>query len=148
MSISLLSTKLHTPQSRPNAVPRARLANVLLDGFHGFHHRGSFALISAPAGFGKTTLLGEFVAGLHQPVAWLSLDDGDNDPIRFWSYLVAALQSVHPSLGDSVLALLQSPQPIPDDALATLLINDLAQLDRKIVLALDDYHLIQNHSLP
>ncbi|HEX8993036.1 MAG TPA: LuxR C-terminal-related transcriptional regulator [Anaerolineales bacterium] len=144
MSVSLLSNKLYTPQRQSHAISRSRLTGTLLDGLP---RPGAFALVSAPAGFGKTTLLSEFVSQLHQPAAWLSLDDGDNDPIRFWSYLIAACQTVAPSVGESALALLQSSTPVPEEAIPTILINDLVRLDRKVVLILDDYHVIHNASI-
>jgi len=144
MSDSLLSTKLYRPQARANAVPRSRLTGQLLDAFR---RPGNFTLLSAPAGFGKTTLLSEFVAQLPQRAAWLSLDEGDNDPIGFWSYVIAACRSIQPHLGEAALALLQSPQPLPDEAAPTLLINDLAALESRLLLILDDYHLIHNPAI-
>ena len=104
-------------------------------------------MLSGPAGFGKTTLLSEFVARLQRPVAWVSLDEGDNDPIRFWTYLIAACQSSWKGVGESALALLRTPQPLPDDTIPTILINDLARQERPVVLILDDYHVIQNPSI-
>ena len=144
MSVSLLSTKLYTPRRQPHAIARLRLTGTLLDGLQ---RPGAIALISAPAGFGKTTLLSEFVSQLRQPAAWLSLDDGDNDPIRFWSYLIAACQAVAPTVGESASALLQSSPQVPEEAIPTILINDLARLDRKVVLIVDDYHVIHNPSI-
>ncbi len=101
----LLLTKLFIPPSRPKVVLRPRLIERLNDGLH-----NKLTLISAPAGFGKTTLVSEWVAGCKQPVAWLSLDDGDNDPARFLTYLVAALQTIAPNIGAGMLAALQNPQ--------------------------------------
>ena len=144
LSDSLLSTKFYIPHARPNAIARPRLTEKLLAGVN---QPGSLVLLSGPAGFGKSTLLGEFVAQLQRPVAWVSLDEGDNDPVRFWSYLIAACQSVRPGVGESALALLKSPQPLPDDAVPTILVNDLAGLDSDLVLVLDDYHAIQNGSV-
>ena len=112
MPVSLLSTKFYIPHPRPDAIQRPHLTARLLACLN---YPGSFALLSGPAGFGKTTLLGEFVTQLHQPVAWVSLDEGDNDPVRFWSYVITACQSVQPGVGESALALFQSPQPLPDD---------------------------------
>ncbi len=144
LSVSLLSTKLYIPHARPNAVARPRLTEKLLAGVK---HPGSFVLLSGPAGFGKTTLLSEWVAQLGQPAAWVSLDEGDNDPIRFWTYLIAACQSVQSGVGEAALALFHSPQPLPDDTIPTILINDLARLEGDLVLILDDYHVIQNQSI-
>jgi LuxR family maltose regulon positive regulatory protein len=111
-------------------------------------------LISAPAGFGKTTLMSEWIAGRDWPVAWLSLDQGDDDLVRFLTYLVAALQTVEASIGEDVSGVLQSPQLPPTESLLTLLLNDLAATclggDHKghpYVLVLDDYHVIHAPSV-
>ena len=141
MSVSLLSTKLYIPPPRANAVVRPRLTEKLSTVLN---QPGSFALLSGPAGFGKTILLSEFVAALKQPVVWVSLDEGDNDPIRFWSYLIAAFQSVQAKVGESALALFQFPQPLPVETVPSILINDLAGLSTDLLLVLDDYHVIQN----
>ena len=98
MSASLLSTKLYRPQPRGHVIARSRLTDKLLEAYH---RPGSFALISAPAGFGKTSLLSEFVMQLLQRAAWLTLDEGDNDPIRFWSYLIEACRSIQPHIGST-----------------------------------------------
>ncbi len=102
MTTPLLATKLYTPPARPNLALRPRLIERLNAELH-----RKLTLVSAPAGFGKTTLLSEC------PVAWLSLDEGDNDPARFLAYLIAALQTVEPGVGEGVLSALQSPQPPP-----------------------------------
>jgi LuxR family maltose regulon positive regulatory protein len=144
MSASLLSTKLHIPHTRINAVSRPQLIEKLRSGMT---HPGSFALLSGPAGFGKTTLLSQFAVEFQRPVAWLSLEAADNDPIRFWTYLIAACQSVQPAIGESGLALLQTPQSLPDETIPTILINDLVGLENDLVLILDDYHTIQNQAI-
>lgn len=144
MSASLLSTKFYIPHARADGVSRPRLTEKLLASLN---QPGCFALLSGPAGFGKTTLLSEFVTQLRRPVGWVSLDEGDNDPIRFWTYLIAACQSVQEEIGKSALALFHTPQPLPDDTIPTILINDLARLDCDIVLVLDDYHVINNPSI-
>jgi len=144
MSASLLSTKIFIPPTRANAIARPRLTEKLLTSLN---QAGSFTLLSSPAGFGKTTLLGQFVAQLRRPVAWVSLDEGDNDPVRFWTYLIAACQSIQDGLGESALALLRTPQPLPVGAVPAILINDLARLDRDLVLVLDDYHTIHNETI-
>jgi LuxR family maltose regulon positive regulatory protein len=100
-------------------------------------------LISAPAGFGKTTLASEWVAGCERPAAWLSLDEGDNDPARFLAYLVAALQTLAANLGKGILGVLQSPQPPPTESILTTLLNEITALPDKFVLVLDDYHVIE-----
>lgn len=106
-------------------------------------------LVSAPAGFGKTTLLSEWIHNSKPRIctAWISLDEGDNDPVRFWDYLIAALQKLQPSCGKSTLPLLHSPETPPIEPLLTILINDLASILGDYVIALDDYHLIENQSI-
>ncbi|HAJ37921.1 MAG TPA: LuxR family transcriptional regulator [Chloroflexi bacterium] len=138
MTTPLLATKLYIPPPRPNAVNRPRLLARLHAGLH-----GRLTLVSAPAGFGKTTLVCAWVAQCGRPVAWLSLDAGDNDPTRFLAYLTAALQRVAPELGVGVLAALRSPQPPPLEALLTALVNELAALPTPALLVLDDYHVIE-----
>jgi ATP/maltotriose-dependent transcriptional regulator MalT len=137
MSTPILATKLYIPRPRPNVVSRPRLLERLNEGLH-----GNLILLSAPAGFGKTTLLSEWVAGLERPVAWLSLDAGENDPTRFLTYLVAALQTIAATLGEGVLGALQSPQPPPLEAILTALLNDIATIQDSFVLVLDDYHVL------
>ena len=115
----ILATKLYIPPLRPNVVSRPRLIERLNEGLH-----RNLILISAPAGFGKTTLVSEWLAGGARPTAWLSLDDQDNDLTRFLTYLVAALQTIAPTIGEGVLGALQSPQPPPTEAILTALLND------------------------
>ena len=98
MNMPILATKLYIPLPRPNVVLRPRLIERLNEGLH-----RKLTLISAPAGFGKTTLVSEWVAACDRPVAWLSLDEGDNDPTRFLTYLVAALQTIAANIGEGVL---------------------------------------------
>ena len=114
MFTPLLATKLYPPPPRPLAVPRPQLLERLNAGLH-----GRLTLISAPAGFGKSTLASAWAAAGGRPVAWLALDAGDNDPVRFLAYLTAAVQTVAPEVGEGVLAALRAPQPPPLDALAT-----------------------------
>src|SRR5436190_5677461 len=108
---ALLRTKLYAPPPRPDLVPRPRLEARLSAGL-----RGKLTLLAAPAGFGKTTLVGAWRAtppGSELPLAWVSLDAGDSDPARFWAYVAAALDSVYAGLGEPALASLQSPRPPP-----------------------------------
>jgi LuxR family maltose regulon positive regulatory protein len=140
----LLTTKLYIPPPRPDLVPRPRLIERLDNGLR-LGHR--LTLISASAGSGKTTLLSEWaVVGAQraapQQFCWLSLDEDDNDPARFWAYVVAALQTIHPQLGQSVLPMLQGPQPPPVRSILTPLLNEVAALPESVVLVLDDYHLV------
>jgi LuxR family maltose regulon positive regulatory protein len=103
---------------------------------------GRLILASAPAGFGKTTLLSERLARCNCPAAWVSLDSADNDPARFLSYLIASLQKVAPGIGQAAQSLLHSPQLPPVESVLTALINDLCSLADHIILVLDDYHVI------
>src|SRR6266536_4664799 len=120
MSTPILTKKLYIPLPRPNVVLRPRLIARLNAGLH-----RKLTLISAPAGFGKTTLLSAWVALCGRPVAWLSLDEGDSDPTRFLIYLVAALQTIAPNIGAGLLSVLQSPQPAPAESILTALLNEI-----------------------
>src|SRR5450759_2459212 len=112
MSEPLILTKLYIPSLRSKIILRPRLIERLTGGMH-----CKLTLISAPAGFGKTTLVSEWVAVCERPVAWLSLDEGDNDPARFLAYLIATLQTIAANIGKGVLAILQSPQPPPTESI-------------------------------
>jgi LuxR family maltose regulon positive regulatory protein len=136
----LLATKLHRPLPRAQLVRRPQLAERLTQGV-----MGPLTLVSAPAGFGKTTLLAQWLAESGMPVAWLSLEPGDNEPVRFLSYLIAALQTLDPHLGAVALTLLQMPQPAAAETVLTLLTNDVGSHGRDggdFALVLDDYHVI------
>jgi ATP/maltotriose-dependent transcriptional regulator MalT len=135
----LLRTKLHVPRSRPGLVARPRLAAQLEEGLS----RG-LVLVAAPAGYGKSVLLSEWARSTGQPVAWLSLDEGDNDPVRFWRHVLAALDGLHPGIAARVGPLTGSPSPSAYEALVTALINDfMAEPERPaVLLVLDDYHVI------
>jgi LuxR family transcriptional regulator, maltose regulon positive regulatory protein len=137
MSTSILATKLYIPSPRPHVVLRPRLIERLNEGLH-----CKLTLISAPAGFGKTTLVSQWLAEDARPAAWLSLDEGDNDPARFLTYLVAALQTLAATLGEGVVGVLQSPQPPPIEAILTALLNDITSIRDHFVLVLDDYHVL------
>ncbi len=165
MSTPILATKLYIPPARPTLVRRPHLLARLNAALA---HK--LTLISAPAGYGKTTLVSEWIhqkdeggrmedgsrqAALHPSffilhpsrIAWLSLDEGDNDPTRFLTYFVAALQTLAPQLGVGVLALLQSPQPPPLETTLTALLNEIATLPDQVVLILDDYHLMEANAV-
>jgi len=135
--IPLLATKLYIPRWRPGLVSRPRLIERLDQGTE-----RKLTLVSAPAGFGKTTLVSEWVADCERLTAWLSLDDADNDRARFLTYLVAALQSVAPSIGAGMVGALQSPQPPSTESILTSLLNEITTLPDTVVLVLDDYHAI------
>ena len=138
MSTPLLATKLYLPPLRRKVVSRSRLFERLNKGLH-----SKLTLISAPAGFGKTTLLSAWLARCERPVAWLSLDERDNDPARFLTYLVAAVQTTAPTLGKGVLRALHSPQPPSTEALLTVLLNEITTIDAPFVLVLDDFHVLE-----
>ncbi|MCB8921157.1 MAG: LuxR family transcriptional regulator [Ardenticatenaceae bacterium] len=142
MSGDLLQTKLYAPRLRPSLVPRPRLIKKLNAGLD-----GKLTLISAPAGFGKTTLVSEWIhhsSFIVHPlkVTWLSLDEADADPTRFLTYLVAALQKIAPAIGEGVLNVLQSPQTPPTESILTPLLNEIAIIPDELALILDDYHVI------
>ena len=144
MSTPILATKLYAPQPRPNVVLRPCLIERLDEGL-----QSRLILVSAPAGFGKTTIVSEWTAGCKrlEPAvrpAWLSLDEGDSDSVRFLAYLVAALQTVAADVGQGVLGMLQSPQPPPTESMLSTLVNEIAALPHGVVLILDDYHLVDS----
>jgi len=146
VSTPILATKLYIPSPRPKVVLRPRLIQQLNEGLPSGRTPG-VTLISAPAGFGKTTLVSEWVAGCERPAAWLSLDDGDNDPARFLTYLVAALQTIAQNIGAGVLGVLQSPQPPPIESILTALLNEITTVPEDFVLILDDYHVIDSKAV-
>src|SRR4051812_10282744 len=126
--LTVLETKLYVPQPREGRVARSRLSERLDRGA-----TSKLVLVSAPAGFGKTTLLAEWLAsaadGRTHSAAWLSLDAGDNDPAHFWTYVIAGLRTLAPTMGASALELLQAPQALPVQSVLTTLINDLGGID-------------------
>ncbi len=142
---TMLATKLFIPRPAPTLVARPRLMARLTAGA-----QRSLTLVTAPAGWGKTTLLsawrsdpgsGAFV------VAWVSLDAGDNDPVRFWSYVITALDSIYAGVGETPLALLRSPRPPPMESVLTTLLNNLAAQPVDGLLVLDDYHVIESQPI-
>jgi LuxR family maltose regulon positive regulatory protein len=139
---ALLATKLHVPGPRPGFVPRPRLVEQLEDGLA----RG-LLLVCAPAGFGKTSLLADWAQRGRLPLGWLSLDQADNDPARFWRHAVAALDRARPGIAEQVAPLLGPPAPRSFEGLVTVLINQLAAQPDQVLLVLDDYHLIEAQPL-
>lgn len=137
MSIPILATKLYVPPPRSRAVFRPRLIKQLNQGLH-----SKLILISAPAGFGKTTLVSEWVGELERATAWLSLDERDNDLIRFLTYFIHALQTIAPTIGEGLLAVLQSHQVASTESLLTVLLNEISTISDNFVLILEDYHVI------
>ncbi|MCI0695626.1 hypothetical protein L0337_26935 [candidate division KSB1 bacterium] len=135
---ALLPTKLYIPPARTDLVQRRHLTNRLNEGM-----QRRLTLISAPAGFGKTTLLGEWIPTSSRCVTWVSLDKGDNDAIRFWTYVIAALQMLRSDLGKKTQGLLNSPQPPTFETILTSLVNEIAAFPDVFALVLDDYHVIE-----
>lgn len=140
MTVPLLATKLFLPSPRPNTVSRPRLSERLSVGLA---TGCKLTLISAPAGFGKTTLVSEWVSCCGRPAAWLSLDVGDKDPVRFILYLITALQTIKAGIGEGLLAALQSPQPPTSETCLTSLLNEISAISNHFILVLDDYHLVE-----
>ena len=134
----LLNTKLNVPPVRPSHVQRIELIqklNKLRD--------YKIALIVASAGYGKTALVSEWIAQSQLKVAWFSIDAGDNDPVRFWDYVIAAIQTTFPEIGEKTLTLLHEPQPLPIQTILSTLINELSALPDLLAVVLDDYHVVE-----
>ena len=144
MSSPILATKLYIPPPRAKIVLRPRLIERLNEGLSS---NRKLTIISAAAGFGKTTLVSEWIASCGKPVAWLSLDESDNDPIRFLTYLIAALQTILANTGEGVLGVLQSPQPPPIESILTALINEITAIPDNFIFVLDDYHIIDSKAV-
>src|SRR6266540_6404747 len=144
MSTPILATKLYIPPARTDLVPRPHLIKRLNDTVN-----SKLTLISAPAGFGKTTLVSSWVANCGRPAAWLSLDEADNDPARFMLYFIAALQTITPDIGAGVLGVLQASQPQkpPPELTLTTLLNEISALSNNFILVLDDYHVIDSQAI-
>lgn len=142
MSTPILATKLYVPVPRPKIVLRPRLIDQLNKGLH-----RKLTLISAPAGFGKTTLVSEWVASCERPVAWLSLDEGDNNTTRFLTYFITALQTIAPNIGAEALRMVHSAQLPPIESVLTILLNEIATSPDNIILVLDDCHVIEDKTV-
>jgi len=139
----LLPTKLHVPRLRTSLVPRSHLTERIRQGAE-----RALTLVSAPTGFGKTTLLAQWLAESSLPTAWLSLEPEDNDPTRFLSYLIAALQTLDAQVGISALEMLHTPQPAPPETVLAVLTNDLVKRGGgDVALVVDDYHVITSESI-
>ena len=135
----ILATKLFIPPLRGNLVRRPRLVSQLMDS-----DDQRLILVTAPAGFGKTTLVTCWLAQQSKKAAWVSLDSHDNDPLLFLSYIVAAMQQLEAGACGTVAPLLESPEPPSPQILLTYLINDLASLKEPYILVLDDYHVVDS----
>ena len=144
MAAAILVTKLYILPPLPITVLRPRLIERLNESLH-----RKLTVISAPAGFGKTTLVSEWIAGCGRPVAWLSLDAGDSDPARFLTYLIASLQTVANDIGNGVLAAIQASPPLTaiNEFLLATLLNEIAAFPDPFILVLDDYHLIDSEPI-
>jgi LuxR family maltose regulon positive regulatory protein len=142
MAIPILTTKLYVPAPLPKAVVRSPLLQRLDEGL-----RRKLTLISAHAGFGKTTLVSAWAATTDRRVAWLSLDEADSDLSRFLTYLVATIRTVVPNVGEDMLNVLQAPQPPPTESILTTLLNEISAFEDNFVLVLDDYHVIEARSV-
>ena len=144
MFSNLLGTKLHRPSPPSRRVQRTRLVEDLNEGLAAGH---PLVLVSAPAGFGKTTLVSEWASSARLPVAWLSLDRADDDPGRFFPYLIAALQKVNQNIGHEIESVLQSGQLPPIPAVVTTLANDILAGGDPFILVLDDFQVIQDPAI-
>ena len=138
----LLSTKLYIPHHTVDLVPRPRLYERLDEGL-----TRKLTLVSAPAGFGKSTVVTGWLAENGDQAAWLSLDEGDNDTVRFWTYLIAAIQTVNPEIGAEARQIVSGPQLRSTEPIAISLINDITQLESGLILVLDDYHVIESEKI-
>ncbi len=138
----MLLTKLHIPPVGNNVVHRSELSEKLDNGLS-----RKLMLVSAPAGYGKTTLVSDWINQNKIPAAWLSLDNGDNDPTIFLSYVISGIQSIHHDFGESALRLINSPNPPSVESVASLLINELIGIDQHLLLVLDDFHLINSNGV-
>jgi LuxR family maltose regulon positive regulatory protein len=138
----MLLTKLHIPPAGNNIVHRTELFEKLNKGLS-----RKLILVSAPAGFGKTTVVSDWINQSKIPTAWFSLDNGDNDPTDFLSYIISGIQSIHKEFGQSALKLLNSPNEPSVESIATLLINEILNINQNFLLVLDDFHLIKSNEV-
>lgn len=138
----MLLTKLHIPSAGNNIVHRSGLYEKLNTGLS-----RKLILISAPAGFGKTTLLSDWINQQNIPTAWISIDKADNDPAEFLNYLISAIQAIHKEFGENALRLLNSPNKPSDESILNLLINEILSITQNFLLVLDDFHLVENSEI-
>lgn len=138
----LLTTKLHIPQVRSALVARPHLTDKLTDGME-----SKLTLITAPAGYGKTTLMSEWVKHCDAFVAWVSLDRHDNEFVQFWSYVIAAIKKAHPKFGDSALLFLSNAETSSTESFIAVILNELNSLSSELVIVLDDFHVIHQSAV-
>jgi LuxR family maltose regulon positive regulatory protein len=146
MSTPILATKLYAPPPRTQLITRPRLIEKLNSGLLSGR---KLTLISAPAGFGKTTLVIEWITSCGRPTAWLSLDEGDSDLAHFMIYLISALQTIAPNIGEGLLSALDAsrPQPLPIESILSTLLNEISTIRDKFIFVLDDYHLLDSKTI-
>jgi LuxR family maltose regulon positive regulatory protein len=144
MTIPVLATKLYTPPPPPFVIARPRLNDRLNEGLTAGR---KLTLISAPAGFGKSTLVSAWLSGCGRTAAWLSLDEKDNDPVRFLLYLISALQKIAPGIGRELMETVQSPQPPPVELMLAALLNEIEAVPDDLILVLDDYHVVDSQTV-
>ncbi len=142
METTLLATKLFIPRATTGMVVRPRLVQRLQGILN-----NRLTLVSAPAGFGKTTLLSQWIQDNKFPTTWLSLEGAENDPVRFWGYCIGALQKISPATGEKALSLLHSSPPIPIESTLNVLLNDITSIPEDFVLVLDDYYFIHSEAV-
>jgi LuxR family maltose regulon positive regulatory protein len=138
----MLLAKLHIPPAGNNKVHQSELFENLNTGL-----RRKLILVSAPAGFGKTTIVSDWIDQYKIPTSWFSIDNGDNDPLNFLSYIISGIQSIHKEFGQGALNLLNSPNRPSVESIASLLINEILNINKFFLLVLDDFHLIKNTPL-
>ena len=138
----MLLTKLHVPPAGNNVVHRTELFEKLNSGLS-----RKLILVSAPAGFGKTTVVSDWIDQNKIPAAWFSLDNGDNEPVDFLSYIISGIQSIQPAFGQSALPLLNSPNRPSVESITSLLINEIININQNFLLVLDDFHLIKSNEV-
>ena len=144
MNIPILKTKLHCPSPPSKHVSRPQLMQSLNEGLE---LGREITLVSAPAGFGKTTCISEWIHSLSLPVVWLSLDSSDDDPVRFFIYLIAALKTIKPDVGQEIEAVIRAGQMPPSEIVSASLINDILEIEGQFLLVLDDFHVLQDNSV-
>ena len=144
MSSQIIKTKLLVPTVYPNLVPRSRLIEKIEEGLQLGH---KLTLVAAPAGFGKTTAVSAWAHQNQRQVAWLSLEEGDDEEALFWTYLLASIRTVLPNFAETIFAALSGTPPASVNSLLPALVNDLTELSEALVLVLDDYHVIANQEI-